>query len=686
MRGFPPLWAFFLLSLSALALFSYGSLPPGAAWAVGLAWLSLFLFLRPFRPSRTGDPLIPGSPLSPRTLALLFVAFWILLLWTRSFRLGEAPAWPIMDEGRKGFFAMELFGRWDDRILWGESQIEPLYLWGLAAFFHVVPPSLESLRLYPALLSVLLVLTGYAAARTYWSRGGALLAAGLLAFTFWPFTFSRLCMRAGALPILECAALGLWFAWERREKEAGGLFLASILGLACGLGFYTYTAWPIVAVFFALAVATRILEKPRKWPDGVVFLLLCVPTSLPWLGARLGSGGLGYPLSLLSPADLFPSFCRYIAGCFAMGFHSAPFGPIWGGFLNPILGALVLVGLGGALTTGSLRSRSLWIGGFVLALLPGALTAGVEMHRVTPLLPWFLILIVRGTEMLARGLPRRGVLALGLLLGAGSFFLDAYHFFGPYQERERLAPANRQWRSQERERAFQVLRSVAQERGPGWILTDFMTDYVDQTLTVATFPIDALRQEGGSSSVRWAAILVNSNYEPFLKERFPGSSWRWLASDIPTRNGGMVLGLLPLDHRTGPILERWRSAHRQASRLVSRMMNLGPDASFEALREEWEGARPEFQGDPFLESVYWEKMGLLDARGFRYEAVIRDCQEGLRLGYPSANLYNQLGVVLRLEGRIPEARRAFQKALRCPVNRTPADSYLRQMGPSSDGE
>ena len=97
-------------------------------------------------------------------------------------------------------------------------------------------------------------------------------------------------------------------------------------------------------------------------------------------------------------------------------------------------------------------------------------------------------------------------------------------------------------------------------------------------------------------------------------------------------------------------------------------------------------AQPAFQGDPFLRSCFGEKLADLylkeallsqpsPSRGSLEKAV-----EALRtaaLGYPAAHLFNHMGNTLLLLDNDLQARAAFEKALKAPLNLTDSARFLR---------
>ncbi len=117
-------------------------------------------------------------------------------------------------------------------ILAGEHAIyfteayghEALYHYAQAFFGAAVGDHTLALRLPSAYLGVLLVAVGYALGRRLFGVRMGLLSAAFLAVLLWPVFYSRLALRAIALPVVAgLSAVAWWraFAGERRSGGAG---------------------------------------------------------------------------------------------------------------------------------------------------------------------------------------------------------------------------------------------------------------------------------------------------------------------------------------------------------------------------------------------------------------------------------------------------------------------------------
>src|ERR1039458_3042755 len=199
---------------------------------------------------------------------ILIWVFLGLLAFTRFFRIGSNPAWPIKDVGHFGILALSLSQKWDGRLLWGECQSEPLYLWGLGLFYKLFSPSSLSTRLFPALVSILTLSLGYAAARQVFSRGLSFLAVSFLMVSFWDWVFSR--TGIGPLTVLPLEFLVLGLLARALKTASPGIPRALIftaLGAATGLGFYSYAVWPSLFLAVTVAVVWRGPAGSRRLRD-----------------------------------------------------------------------------------------------------------------------------------------------------------------------------------------------------------------------------------------------------------------------------------------------------------------------------------------------------------------------------------------------------------------------------------
>lgn len=206
----------------------------------------------------------------------------------RLYRIGELPPGLYRDEAFYGLDALGvLAGEWSLYFVANNGR-EGLFIYLLAPSVAALGRTPEALRLVSALVGTLTVLALYAAGRAMFSPQVGLIAAAVLATTFWHLALSRVAFRAITLPLVVCLAVALWFSAKRAAGlRQSALFAAA--GVAFGLAFYTYTAAPLVAGLFVPAA----LAEHRQHRTSLLF----------WVGASAALAPLA--IWLAHHADLY---------------------------------------------------------------------------------------------------------------------------------------------------------------------------------------------------------------------------------------------------------------------------------------------------------------------------------------------------------------------------------------------
>ncbi|MDX1613475.1 MAG: glycosyltransferase family 39 protein [Candidatus Promineifilaceae bacterium] len=175
--------------------------------------------------------------------------------------LVEIPPGPHFDEAANGVLAAEI-GLQDQRPIFITSYTgkEVLFFYLAGGLMRLLGDSLFTLRLTAALLGVLTVAVTYRLGVVILrDRRVALLAAALLAISFWHVLFSRLGFRAISQPLLQAATvLALFYGLRhasRRALLAGGVLL--------GLTAYTYLAARLFPLPLGLALVPVLLARPQ---------------------------------------------------------------------------------------------------------------------------------------------------------------------------------------------------------------------------------------------------------------------------------------------------------------------------------------------------------------------------------------------------------------------------------------
>ncbi len=479
-----------------------------------------------------------------------------------------------------------------------------------------------------------------------------------------------------------------------REKA---VWLA-LSGLTVGSGFYTYFSWPVVAIMMVVPVAWKTFKTPSPSEKRMMLLAYFIPMFVamaPMICAFLNRSFGTYYSFMMNVGrhepffDYFGRVARILAG-FLWGYKISiySYGPVWGGFFNPLTGTLMVIGF---LVLPKRTASVQWAWVYAAALVffsPDLLSAPpLSEMRVIQILPLFSFAAVQGLEWLLELLSRRSrtaFLAAILLVSTG---LDTIHL---QKSREVM---NNYWdflKTKENAVAFPILEKQSREQGPGLILTELnLSVFHDYSLRIACFPFNADdHPEWPSDKAHWAALVVNIHYQPFLAKAFPDGSWFWLSKDVePAQNdydGGLMLGILPVNGRTRRRIEDWRKANRQLDEVLKQFVRLPIDPARKNSIRMMDELEPLLSHDPLVRACYWDiqfslhnwdnMFGHPSPENFR--ASFKAMRMAVQEGYPAAHFYNELAGFYILENKYNLAERAYQSALHAPLDLTPAKENL----------
>lgn len=652
-------------------LLAYVVLPVPWQWAIGilglaLPWCLSLLFYR--KPEKYFKAFFLEDWISTPpfwVLAILFLGAGFL----RFTQLTTLSLWPLTDEAKSAYYSLQLAAHGSFQMLYDFSQLPPFYIWLQAFFFKIFGGSLFSLWCFPAFLSFLTVVTAFFAARAHFNETFTWIFCGLVAFSFWPLYTGRFSHQGSLLLLWEFLVLGIA---GRLSKTAGPRELKKSgwsLGFMTGLGFYTFTSWPTVVLvltlwvylFFRKAIlfflgGMILAYLPLGWEwfhqdyGGYIHHVWAWDLSRPWLGQILQS---------LSDFSAFFWKSTIPANLFA-------YKPFWGGYLNPFMGALFFLGALVFFRTESKSKSFFVVSAFLIFYVPGFLTGGVEMFRVLPLLPLLLAGTTWGLLTLLGPLKLHlKWIALTLIL-VFSLSLDTKHLFGVYhgiwvQPKDNWFAS----KSVERLRAYYILEELKKQKGPGVILCELVPDLYDQSLTIATYAFNvAQNRELNPGQARWAALLINIHYQPYLADIFPDGNWYRLAPDVDRPDGGLMLAVFPLPSNHPETLNRWIKADKACQDLTPLVFDNRDYKSRKPLLEKIYSIYPLFQDDRFLESCFWEKIAENEYGDRNYEGQIDALKQAVEKGYPTAHLYNDLGALYLRHSRFLEARGAFGESFK----------------------
>ncbi len=604
----------------------------------------------------------------------LFLVWFLLFVLTLSFairfyKLTELTQFPIVDDGIWGFNAIDLLHHWNWKIIRGDN-LGVLSVWGVTGLFKVFGPSYWSLLLFPALLSVISIPLCYFAFRQFFSTQTALIAAAFYGLGFWSAYTARTCSANNLMWVIEFLVfivLGCYLKSRNRKKG-----WAVLLGVLCGLGFYAYLPWLLMTLLIAVfMVWNERKNKSGKWGPVVLFFVFAALTVLPLVWGVLVQDGGHYAQYLLSSGThtsfltLLGREVNYITSVFWGNRGEIYFGPVWGGMLNPVIGALFLMG---CLEFYKNRASSLarWMvlgitGYFVLAMFFN----NVILCRVSAVLPVLCVIVTVGLLALLRDL--KPILVGGfvgvVLLSSAS--LDFHHLL--------LAPVANQWSGARIQlqnpelqndywAAEQILKEKAAQSGPGLIFTCFNQSMWDQTLTLVTYPYNAaLNSKFNPESASWFALLVDREEKPSLMEKYPKGQFYWLSENLE-RKGDTYLLIVDVMPETLKDSRRLLTTHQNLESFISMMMDHQLYFNDPAFTKKWVELKPLFAGDSFLENDYYVNY-------LNFASADKDPAECLTAvkGYfenEGSNLlfFNALVKNVRQPSLYPEAEAAAEKA------------------------
>jgi 4-amino-4-deoxy-L-arabinose transferase-like glycosyltransferase len=296
-------------------------------------------------------------------LALIVAAALVVRIWHSD----SIPPGLWFDEAREGVVAREMAGNPAYRPFFIEYMDRPAQHALLAALLiSTFGPTVQALRLAPALFGVLNILVAFLLFRRWLGIGGGLIAAALLAFMRYELTFSRIGFDANTVPFFMM--LTLYFldrGWERRQPS-DYVFAGLVLG--AGLSFYVpMRLFALLVMSLGIALIVSAVWRSRSpaplkvWvPLAGWALLGLLVASAPLIVFVLRSPDIYFSrnesVSILS-AHREPNVilaiwnsARSHLGMFNIqgdpnGRHNLPGAPM----LDPVSGALLLTGLGLAL-------------------------------------------------------------------------------------------------------------------------------------------------------------------------------------------------------------------------------------------------------------------------------------------------------------------------------------------------
>lgn len=637
--------------------------------------------------------------------------FWLIIPAAFTLRVtwfGDLPNWPIYDEMINGYFAMKLDQHWDWHPFFFWTQLPPLLIWTLAGLFKVLPSTLIAIHILPLLISLLILPFAYGAVRLFFSRATACLYLALVSTGFGFLYFGRLCHQGLLLLLWEFIGfytLGRYLKATSRKEKAFWLILS---GVVIGTGFYTYFSWPAVALMLTVPILWKFKNDTdhRERNEQVLLFGTALLLSLLPLIAGYWQGQFGTYYSFMFHDNRQGDIWSYLErmGNFLSGFlwgcslSGASYVPIWGGLLNPILdGFLVLGSCSLSRRTSTLFSQWFYVS-LIVFLLPHLLSGGpVSEMRVIQCLPLLYFLALVGFEALLSGLKERPAVLVAAILLTASAGLDFYHLS---KAREYF---NHHWefqKTKEYYNAFPLLKAMDEKKGPGLVLCSLdATLFHDYSLRIACYPFNV----GDNPTLKghrpsWVAVVTNAHFRPYLEKQFPDGKWYELTDEEGREKndytGGKVLAILPINERTGRTVQKWVDADRMFEGVLEKVIDMPLDPGRVEAIHQMRQLEPSLTRDRWIRSCYWEILfelnnwqnGYGQASPQNFAASLESMQKAIQEGYPTAYFYNELGSLYYLEGKVPEAEKAFEKAVHSSLDLTPARENLELLEKMKQGQ
>jgi hypothetical protein len=602
-------WIYFLFFLVADTVLSFFDLSLTAKLEFFLCGIFAPMILAMLGP----PPRERGSLWSLESFPRIPLGLWVLAgltgLFLRFYHLTALSNWPFPDEGAAALQAQAFSqnGAW--HFFYGSRLHPPLFYLLFGWFLKWVPLSLDSLWLFPGILSALTMVFAFFAARTFFSKFFAFLFGLSMATGFWPIYTGRLCSIYALAFLFEFLAFWLLGLYGRQPKSPAREKFAWAMGLCVGLGFFTSILWPMVA--FAVAAAFLLSRLGNNRGESLGFFL---PASLG--GAAFAFLYSTHAQSIQESIAFGPGMnlggqitdsLAYLETLF-WGVHQTGYGPVWGGLLNPVFGSLVFLGLSGCVGKNTPGFYRWALAGLVFFILPAFLSRGLETFRVLFVFPFLAVFAVSGMLLLVSDLKKYRLPVLCGLLAA-SALLDFYHLQGPYHRIWGIpGPAWTSTKSTVAYNAYLQLGLARQREGNGLVLSD-LRPFGDPTLEAAVYPFDATQNPGlRPEDARWAAVMVSDAYRPFLSKRLPSMRWVELGKDHPWDRQDWFLGLLPVEDGNRAVIRSWVEMNRSLRSVTDKILNQLPWDPQKPILDRLQSIPPAVMGnDRFLWSCYLDR-------------------------------------------------------------------------------
>jgi clan AA aspartic protease len=221
--------------------------------------------------------------MSSNTKYLLLVGSLVIATFLRFYLFTTVPPGPYPDEAMDGNNAAEVAQTGHYQVFYPEDNgREGLYVNLIAIllkYFHA-PHEAWTIRLPAAIAGVLTVGGVYVLVTELFGDRPGLLAAFLLATSFWHINFSRIGFRAILAPLFLVGSLLFLIKAFKAARSPTAVGYAVMSGIVYALGFYTYIAYRVTPLLFLLFVPF-FKKYPGFWKRAVAFTVATFVVTAP---------------------------------------------------------------------------------------------------------------------------------------------------------------------------------------------------------------------------------------------------------------------------------------------------------------------------------------------------------------------------------------------------------------------
>ncbi len=321
----------------------------------------------------------PSSTRQPRWFFAAAVSLLLLAAFFRLWQLGSVPPGMRAEELVNAQLSDEM-RRGNVSVIYEEAHParEGLYFALLATSTAITGRGLILWRLPSVWIAMLSLALTVSLIRRWFNVRVALLVLGLMAVSFWPVWIGRVVMHVTLMPLVTTAALyALTRAYLSRQGADSGLWF-TVGGIALGIAQYVHvTAWTLPALLVAFAGYRALVsqaDRRRHWGNLIYALGLLAALSLPLLIFLLNNPGAREPVPISQQPGLIAEMPERLASSVAAlalrgdmsPNHNVPGRPV----MNPLMGGLLVMGIGVALARWRQPSYGLTLLWLVVGLLP----------------------------------------------------------------------------------------------------------------------------------------------------------------------------------------------------------------------------------------------------------------------------------------------------------------------------